>query len=242
MIICHRHRFIFIKTRKTAGSSIEIALSRACGEGDIVTPLSVDRGEEELRRSEGGVGPANYRKPVAAHRGIREWRRLLLRGQRASWGPHTTAGEVRGLVGEDTWNRYLKLSVERNPWERALSRYWWQRQRWEEKNRQGFPALSEYLAWLEMHKPHWISNWSHYAIGETIAVDRVLLYEDLRVQLRALENDLGLETDRLQLPEKRAKGGFRQDTRPYQELLSNADRDRIARLCHREIAAFGYQF
>lgn len=40
IIISHKHRFIFIKTRKTAGTSIEIFLSRFCGDNDIVTPIS----------------------------------------------------------------------------------------------------------------------------------------------------------------------------------------------------------
>ena len=40
MIVSHRHRFIFIKTRKTAGTSIEIALSAHCGPDDIMSPIS----------------------------------------------------------------------------------------------------------------------------------------------------------------------------------------------------------
>lgn len=39
MIISHRHRFIFFKTPKTAGTSIEVFLSSRCGDGDIVTPI-----------------------------------------------------------------------------------------------------------------------------------------------------------------------------------------------------------
>ncbi|MEL6382956.1 MAG: chondroitin 4-O-sulfotransferase, partial [Cyanobacteria bacterium J06626_18] len=31
MIISHEYKFIFLKTRKTAGTSIEIALSKFCG-------------------------------------------------------------------------------------------------------------------------------------------------------------------------------------------------------------------
>jgi hypothetical protein len=31
MIVSHRYRYIFIKTKKTTGTSIEIALSRHCG-------------------------------------------------------------------------------------------------------------------------------------------------------------------------------------------------------------------
>ena len=39
MTISHKYNFIFIKTLKTAGTSLEIYLSQMCGNGDIVTPI-----------------------------------------------------------------------------------------------------------------------------------------------------------------------------------------------------------
>lgn len=39
MIISHKHRFIFVKTFKTAGTSIEVFLSRHCGPSDVLTPI-----------------------------------------------------------------------------------------------------------------------------------------------------------------------------------------------------------
>ena len=40
MIVSHKYKFIFIKTRKTAGTSIEYNLSKYLGKEDIITPTS----------------------------------------------------------------------------------------------------------------------------------------------------------------------------------------------------------
>lgn len=242
MIICHTHRFIFIKTRKTASSSVEIGLSRACAGDDVVTPLSVQSGDEALRAQEGGFGPANWLKDIGEHRSLREWRRLLFRGQRAQrFAPHTTLAELQTLVPADTLDSYLKFTLERNPWDRAVSRYFWQKHRWERNGHTGFPTLSEYLRFLERDKPHWLSNWGHYTIDGRIAVDRVLRYENLSSELATLQADLAIGAS-IALPARRAKGGYRSDRLHYSELLSDHDRRLVRRVCAPEIEAFGYRF
>ena len=63
MIASHQHRFIFLKTRKTAGTSVEIALSKVCGPDDVITEISPE--DEELRRAAGGhPAAAAGRRPV----------------------------------------------------------------------------------------------------------------------------------------------------------------------------------
>ena len=39
MLLSHTHKFIFVKTRKTAGTSIEVDLSKFMSDEDIVTPI-----------------------------------------------------------------------------------------------------------------------------------------------------------------------------------------------------------
>ncbi len=53
MIVSHKHRFIFIKTRKTAGTSLEVFLSTLCGAEDIVTPIQPHLEPHRARNHEG---------------------------------------------------------------------------------------------------------------------------------------------------------------------------------------------
>lgn len=246
MIICYSQNFLFVKTRKTAGTSVEIALSRVCSDADVVTPLIEQNGEEELRRAEGGHPPCNWKKTIPQHRTWAEWRELLLSGKRTRmFTQHSTAADIKHAIGESMWNRLFKFAIERNPWDRAVSRYWWEKHRREDRfvkvHGRPYPGITESLRYYAEHKLSWISNWDHYTIDDQIAVDKVLFYEQLSDDLEDLKRQVGIEGD-ISLPERRAKSGFRPEGRHYSEILSEEDRDLIARVCRREIAAFGYRF
>src|SRR5690349_20321648 len=57
MILSVRHRFVFIKGMKVAGTSVEMALAPLCGPADIVTPISP---VDELERMNRGGRAQNY--------------------------------------------------------------------------------------------------------------------------------------------------------------------------------------
>jgi hypothetical protein len=70
-------------------------------------------------------------------------------------------------------------------------------------------------------------------------VDAVYRYEALDRAIKEIGVRLKLgETPAL----PRAKGGHRKDRRSYRDILSAADRDKIARVYAREIARFGYEW
>ena len=50
MIISHKHKFIFVRPRKTAGTTMQNVLSKICGEDDIITS-GYDKGNRNIENS-----------------------------------------------------------------------------------------------------------------------------------------------------------------------------------------------
>ena len=95
MIVSHQHRFIFIKTKKTGSTSVEIALSRHCGEDDIIGPIIAE--DEAMRLELGYRGAQNCDIPYSAY-GPRELWHALKRGHRLRYRSHSRADWLRRRV------------------------------------------------------------------------------------------------------------------------------------------------
>jgi hypothetical protein len=228
MIISHEHKFIFLKTRKTAGTSVEIALSRFCGEKDVITPISsADEGTREKLRHR---GPQNFHVDSIEF-APKDWRHLFLKRKKARYYNHIPAEEVRSLIGTKVWNEYFKFCFERNPWDKAISLYFWRT-----RGREPRPTLLEFLRSVNETR---LSNFGIYGIDGDLAVDHAGLYEDLDSELERIAALLKLPEE-IKLP--RAKGTSREDKRPYRDIIGQEERSIIERVCAREIAHFGYSF
>jgi hypothetical protein len=232
MIISHRHRFVFIKTNKTAGTSFELALARICGPEDIITPVSP--ADEKARRTLGLPGPQNHRLPLREV-GIGRALAALLRGraqQELGYYNHISAAEIRERLGEERWRSYFKFCFERNPWDRVLSLYYWKRRKRPELSLAAFIRSDE----LQVLKRRGIGL---YTIDGQVVVDRICRFENLAGELDALRRQWGI-AEPLELP--RLKAQYRGDKRSARELLGDDDRRRIAELFRDEIALMGYRF
>ena len=120
MIISQRHRFIFIKTLKTAGTSLEVYLSDVCGDEDVVTPIYPPVAGHRARNYRGLFNPL----PEVAEgrgRGVRSSARSLWRGER--FRNHLPAYKARARISRRIWEQYTTFCVERNPWDKTLSHY-----------------------------------------------------------------------------------------------------------------------
>jgi hypothetical protein len=113
MIVSHEHKFIFIKTKKTAGTAIEAALSELCGPSDMITPY-----REESERDRKGRGPQNYRIEHKLKPQRPLWRKLLGRPERY-WHPSVgfyeqSAWRVRDMSAKRVW-RLFQIRLRPQP-------------------------------------------------------------------------------------------------------------------------------
>ncbi|QBX56847.1 hypothetical protein EXE58_16250 [Nocardioides seonyuensis] len=167
MIASHEHRFIFIKTRKTAGTSLEIALSRHCGPDDIITPISPD--DEVLRRKAGGRGPQHHDTDPSCY-------------------AHMTARRVVKVVGRSTWDDYFTFAVERNPFDVVASSWRFS------ARKEGFEkSFAEFVRSPRVGRL--ARNERLYRLGGAVAVDHVYRYEDLGAAVVDLGERFGIDLD-----------------------------------------------
>ena len=212
MIISARHNFVFVKTRKTAGTSIEVFLASCIEPSAVATPINPPEDGHQAR---------NYlADPSSQGSALRFWN-------------HMPAWQIRDELCAEAWETYRTFCVERNPWDQVISAYSMLRRR-------GNPDLSweDYLASGDFFLNHQL--YTEPDDPSKIIVDDVVLYEELSDGLRQIfadvairfEGDLGV----------RAKGDYRTDRRHYRNWYSEDQAALVAAAFANEISLFGYEF
>lgn len=240
MVISHRYRFIFVKTSKTAGTSVEAFLSRHCGPEDVFTPTRPPVEGHEPRNWRGHFNPLpemfsfHYpRNPkIFAERRFFTPARTLkdfLHGRR--FHEHIPARIAKRRMGEEIWNDYFKFTIERNPWDKTLSHF-----NMQSSVRGGELSLDEYFEHGEfcVNLPIYTDEQ-----GE-VMVDEVIRYEELA-------EGMGRICERLEIPWSgslgvRAKSEYRKDRTHYSQVLSGEQRKILDRVFAREIELHGFRW
>jgi len=230
MIVSHRYRLIFIKTHKTAGSSIEMALGPLCGPDDIVPPMELEDPEPYARNYHPSSG---FGRAYGRH----GWLRKLIRRDSPLVGgwfwEHMPATRVRELVPEEVWEGYHKVCVERNPWDKVVSYYLWKKHGQERR----LPSFRDYVLRKTNRLP---ADGSLYMDGEgELLMDEVIQFRSLMSGFGALAARLGIPFDG-ELPREKAEK--RPNRKPYPEYYDEETKACVGELFAREIAMFGYRF
>ena len=231
MIVSHEHKFIFLKTKKTAGTSIELALSQLCGPDDVITPLTEI--DEALRAS--GRGAQNWRlhgwwgspRPLLAAPLVQIHRRGLRLLQSHAGGGGARAAQRRQSVAELFQIRLRPQPV--GPAGLVLS-----------------PPLS---ARDGRRRPSPASSTRTAARGSTITTSIRSTGTSRSISSAASRASTTTSSSRsirsasaspAQLP--RAKSTFRRGSAPYRDYYDDETREIVARWYAREIEFLDYQF
>lgn len=236
MLISHRKQFIYTKTAKTAGTSVESYFEKYC-------------------MPEGEWTPLHDRESHVSTAGIIGWRGSN-RPKSEPWFHHMPAKMIKAQIGDEIWNRYFKFCVVRNPFDKAVSAFFhFKKYREAAGEKPRYKSLMQRIihrirpapqfASISAEFEYWLktgnirSDRDRYTIDERFCVDEVIRYEHLHSDLEKVCQRIGIAWEPDRLPE--FKKGIRDKTVGLAELYTPRSIRIISKLFAYELERFGYQ-
>lgn len=235
MLVSHRKKFIFMKTVKTAGTSVESYFEKWC-------------------MPDGTWEQFHFRDQQISSAGIIGARSTNLAD--TIWYNHMSCYNMRRLLGPEIWERYLKFTVVRNPYDKLISGFYM----FQKDNCLDGDVVDKFRAWLDALGKLFLENKSlveasdvpHYLKPMELAlIDRdkyVLENEeciDCYIRYENLIPDMKIVCDKLNVPfEPSIIPNFKNDTRlrhvPIEEYFDLKSQEIVQELYKWEILRFNY--
>ena len=265
VIISHKHKFIYLKTYKTASTSTEVLLEEVCGKEDIITRIgnpTTERGKIYNKRARNHsrisstINIIRHRIPlffkhVKPRDYLRNLKEYILDGRfyKKTYGlfkkleDHSGAYDVKSKVGNLIWDNYYKFTFERNPWDKLVSKFHFRRE--QIKRDKGITDFSEWIKKCALkRKPE--GGFSHpknyekiYSINGEVVVDYIGKFENLYDDMKKVLKILGLPSN-LELPfEKKTRDKKKRD---YKQFYDEQAKSIIEKLYKKEIELHKYEF
>lgn len=128
-LVSHTHDFVFLKTKKTGGSSLEMLLEPYCTPpGHRVVHETTGHVSEY-----GIVGVRVLPERIAELKSMGRMPHTVVKNaggteSRINFFSHMPAARVRRAIGRPAWNSYTRITAVRNPFTRAVSLfYYWRK-------------------------------------------------------------------------------------------------------------------
>lgn len=219
MLVSHPHRFIYFKTRKTAGTSVEIYFEPYCWDPGKPFVEMHQRDEE-----------------------VTEWGIIGSRGlpiHTRTWYNHLPASGIRAMLGEEIFDQYYKFCVIRDPFDKTVSGFWF----WATPEQRlalrsaPFSAVRQAFEEWVVAQPLPVDRIIYTIDGAPVA-DRYIRHDRLAADMEAVCNDLGVPWEPARL--KRFKANTRLRNEPFAEYYTRRAADRVAEVFAWELEYFGF--
>lgn len=218
MLISHTRKFIYLKTLKTGGTSVEIYFEPWCKDPDK------QHGESHFRNAESS-----------------QWGIVGSRGNEndSVWYNHAPAAEIRERLGEAVWREYFKFCVVRNPFDKVVSFFWFSLL----PVARDLLASADFSA-VRVSFAEWIKlaplplDRSIYTIDGKTVLDDFIRYERLQTDLERIcrRLDVSWEPERL----GRYKSEYRVRKEHFSEYYNSEAAAVVERQFGWELEYFGY--
>jgi Sulfotransferase family len=227
MLISHRYRFIYTKTVKTAGTSVESFFERFCmPEGEWTQSHARD-----VYESPSGV--IGFRGPGKPQ-------------DDAKWWNHMSASSIQKQIGLEVWNNYFKFCVVRNPFDKCISAFC-HRGKNHSIGKQSILSRilnqglsSEQLRFIDYLQKRAPIDRNKYLIDNEFCLDDVIRYESLETDLERICQRIGLPFDKAYLPA--FKAGIRNSEATIESLYTKRAIALVKEKYAFELQYFGYEF
>jgi hypothetical protein len=248
MILSYKHRFIFIKGRKVAGTSIEMALSPYCGPRDIITPISP---VDERMRLETGGQARNYsgKDGIEAHylelvraRNIDAAVKTRVHSDKVyPFFNHMSLATIETLL-KPAPREYSLIYVVRNPYEKvaSLANMYLSFAGYSGNPMENTLAdIRKSIGELFDSGQYLLArNYALYQPGTPYKAHIILRHEHLETGFRKMLSDLEIDTNPAQLPH--AKQGSINKGYRVKDMFTRAQLDSINTGFAQEFDAYGY--
>ena len=236
MIYSSENSWLFVKTTKVGGASVELALSRIAGKASIITPLLPQ--EEKVRLSLDYPEPRGYELPLDEYTNFQRLvRRIKGRVPAAPYRNHSSAFEIQQRLGAKKFSSLFKFSIVRNPFDYIVSKY-----HWKLVKAKGLP-MPNFRDWLTDNPEALLENRRITHISGKNAMDYMIKFENLVKDFRDIADKLRLDDKFFQdLSCIKLKGDSRSSFPKPSERFAEFPEllDLVFLLCKNECEIYGY--
>ncbi|WP_170456484.1 sulfotransferase family 2 domain-containing protein [Ruegeria arenilitoris] len=186
VLVCHKHRFIFLKTTKTAGTSTEKALQPLC-EAPGMDVLKPGVARESKYGIVGARGSVLHKAPPK----WQFWRKY-------PWRNHMPASEVKSNLGRTRFEQYTKYGNVRNPFDRAVSQFHFMKHLMNLPSEDPQTEIKQFKEFIRSEE--WFDDWNIVSVDNTLVIDSFITKENLVGDLTKIFKGYGLSEDSFKLP------------------------------------------
>lgn len=215
MLISHRKKFIFTKTVKTAGTSVESYFEKYC-------------------MPDGEWCESHARDEYVSESGI-----IGYRGgspEKSTWYNHMSAKEIYELIGQELWGRYYKFTIIRNPFDKLISAFYFSIHRNLIDMNNEDSEIDCFREWIRCGGI--FCDRDKYMIDGKECVDFYIQYESLHEGLKQVCTRLSIPFLPASIPE--FKKGIRSNKYSIKEFFDNETAQIVCEKYNWEIERFGY--